>query len=207
MADHESIFPDPDILWSQIRDAERDAPEDRPVVLVVEDDSSCRMLIRYALRNLVRTDAASTAADALRRAEAVPYDGLLVDLRLPDGTGTEVVDDLRGRAPYWGVPMVAVTAYSLPDGSGSFLEAGFDAFVAKPFGLDDLRTLVRHLLFDSDEADDTGRPLVRREEARLTGPGTRADLTGPGEREDKNADREEHGDAPETTPLGSLRDR
>lgn len=168
MDDSESIFPDPDILWSEIRDAEREAPDDRPIVLVIEDDPNVRMLMRYALRDVVRTDAASTVADALRMAESVPYDGLLVDLRLPDGEGTEVVNELRERTPYWGVPMVAVTAHCLPEGSGHFLDAGFDAYLAKPFEQDDLRTLVRHLVVESDEAVDKGRKLVRKEEATQT---------------------------------------
>lgn len=165
MDESESIFPDPDILWSQIREAERAAPDDRPVVLVIEDDPSSRMLMRYALRDVVRTDAASTVSDALRMAEAVPYDGLLVDIRLPDGEGTEVVNQLRERTPYWGVPMVAVTAHRLPEGNGHFLDAGFDAYLAKPFEQDELRTLVRHLVMESDEAVDKGRKLVREEEA------------------------------------------
>jgi CheY-like chemotaxis protein len=161
--DHSSIFPD--VLWNRIREAERNAPSDRPVVLVVEDDPDARLLIRYALRDLVRTDAAGTVADALRMAENVPYDGLLVDLNLPDGLGTEVVEELRERTPYWGVPMVAVTGHSLPDSSGSFLEAGFDAYLAKPFGQEEIRTLVRHLVVDGDDAVDKGRKLVRKEAA------------------------------------------
>ncbi len=165
MDESESIFPDPDILWSQIREAERAAPDDRPIVLVIEDDPASRMLMRYALRDVVRTDAASTVADALRMAETVPYDGLLVDLKLPDGEGTEVVNRLREQTPYWGVPMVAVTAHSLPEGDGHFLDAGFDAYLAKPFEQDELRTLVRHLVMESDEAVDKGRKLVREEEA------------------------------------------
>ena len=87
MDDSDSIFPDPDILWNQIRESEREAPADRPVVLVIEDDPSARMLLRHALRDVVRTDAASTGADALRMAETVPYDDLLADLDLPDGAG------------------------------------------------------------------------------------------------------------------------
>ncbi len=161
MDDSSSIFPN--VLWNRIQEAERNAPEERPVVLVIEDDPNSRILMRHALRNVVRTDAASSVTDALRMAEAVPYDGLLVDIRLPDGTGTEVVEELREQTPYWGVPMVAVTSHSLPEGSGHFLEAGFDAYVAKPFKQDELRRLVRHLVVDSDEAVDRGRKLIREE--------------------------------------------
>lgn len=188
MEDHSSIFPN--VLWNHIREAERSAPADRPVVLVVEDDPSSRILMRYALRDVVRTDAASTVADALQMAETVPYDGLLVDLRLPDGQGTEVVDALREESPYWGVPMVAVTAHSLPDGSGPFLDAGFDAYVAKPFEQDDLRTLVRHLVVEENDAVDKGRKLVRSE-------------NGPSARDEKSARNESRREAPPTKQINT----
>lgn len=163
MDDLESIFPEPEILWTEIREAERTAPEDRPVVLVVEDDPTSRMIIRHAVKGVVRTDAAGTVSDALQMARAHPYDGLLVDLHLPDGKGTQVVSDLRERTPYWGVPMVAVTAHSLPEESGPFLTAGFDAYVAKPFEKGDLRRLVRHLVVEPDDAIEKGRALVNRD--------------------------------------------
>jgi DNA-binding response OmpR family regulator len=169
MDDESGIFPN--VLWSRIREAEREAPADRPIVLVIEDDPSAQMLSRYALRNVERTDAASTVTDALRMAESVPYDGLLVDLRLPDGMGTEVVEELREQTPYWGVPMVAVTSHSLPEGSGPFLDAGFDAYVAKPFEQDELRTLVQHLVVDPDDAVDKGRKLVRKEASQRSAQG------------------------------------
>ena len=195
MSDSDSIFPDPDILWNQIRESERTAPADRPVVLVIEDDPSARMLMRHALRDVVRTDAASTVADALRMAETVPYDGLLVDLNLPDGDGTEVVDTLREQTPYWGVPMVAVTAHQLPEGRGHFLNAGFDAYVAKPFEKEELCTLVRHLVVESDDAVDKGRKLVRKSEAQ--GSSSRSAESS----SEKESDRHE---PPATQPLDIL---
>lgn len=178
MADQESIFPDPDILWSEIREAECNAPENRPIVLVVEDDPSTRMVMRHALRHIVRTDAAGTAADALRMAEAVPYDGVLLDLKLPDGDGLDIVDELRERTPYWGIPIIAVTAHALPSGRGSFLEMGLDAYLAKPFKRGDLQTLVRHFLVESDDAIDKGRKLIHEQEAEERSPSDAAPESG-----------------------------
>ena len=162
--DTDSIFPN--VLWSRIREAEREAPEDRPIVLVVEDDPSSQILMRYALRDVVRTDAAGTVTDALRMAETIPYDGLLVDLGLPDGSGTQVAEELRTKAPYWGVPMVAVAEEDRQEEDSHFLDVGFDAYVAKPFEQDEVRTLVRHLVVESDQAVDRGRKLVRKEDVQ-----------------------------------------
>ena len=196
MNDSDSIFPDPNILWNQIRESERTAPDDRPVVLVVEGDPSVRMVLRHALRTVVRTDAAGTVADALRMAETVPYDGVLLDLDLPDGNGMEVVDTLRERTPYWGVPMVAVTAHELPDGRGHFLEAGLDAFVAKPFEKDEIRTLVRHLVVAPDNAVDRGRKLIREKQDRQ-----------PSETVEATEEEQERREAPATQPLDVMPER
>jgi DNA-binding response OmpR family regulator len=108
---------------------------------------------------------------------------------LPDGLGTELVEELREQTPYWGVPMVAVTSHSLPEESGPFLDAGFDAYVAKPFEQDELRTLVRHLVVDSDQAVDKGRKLVREEGAQRAA------------REEKSARDESRRDPPPTRQI------
>jgi len=191
--------PDPNILWSQIRESERTAPADRPMVLVIEDEPSVRMLMRHALRDVVRTDAAGTVADALRMAESLPYDGFLVDLWLPDGKGTDIVNELRGRTPYWGVPMVAATAYGLPEDEGHYLDAGFDAYIAKPFEAEDLRTLVRHLVVESDGAADKGRKLMRRDAGQPTLPSE--------EEPDDAAAAEERREPPATRRIDSRPDR
>jgi CheY-like chemotaxis protein len=191
--------PDPDILWSEIRESERTAPADRPMVLVIEDEPSVRMLMRHALRDVVRTDAAGTVSDALRMAESLPYDGFLVDLWLPDGKGTDVVNELRRRTPYWGVPMVAATAYGLPEEEGHYLDAGFDAYIAKPFEAGDLRTLVRHLVVDSDEAAGKGGRLMRRDAVRPT--------LAPEEEPDDAAAAEERREPPAPQRIDSRPDR
>jgi DNA-binding response OmpR family regulator len=98
-------------------------------------------------------------------AEAVPYDGLLLALNLPDGNGMEVVTELRDRTPYWGVPMVAVTAQALPEGDGSFLDRGLDAYVSTPVERTALRRLVRHFMVEADGALDKGRRLLHRSDA------------------------------------------
>jgi len=169
----------PDILWQRIQEAERVAPAERPTVLVVEDDPSARLLMRYALRSVVRTDAASTVTDALRMAEGTPYDGLLVDIYLPDGKGTEIVERLRNRTPYWGVPMVAVTAHTLPDDCDHFLDAGFDAYLAKPFKQDELRTLLRHLVVEGEEEGQAQRLAGLPEKPGAAGTPRREEPTAP----------------------------
>ena len=49
---------------------------------------------------------------------------------------------LRSSAAFSGLPLVAVTAYGLPGDRERFLAAGFDAYLTKPFGRNDLRDAI-----------------------------------------------------------------
>ncbi len=133
-----------DILERHIESAARQGPAHRPRILIVEDHAETGLLMQYALRKRYRIDVAPTANDALRKAAAATYDGFLIDICLRSHrNGIDVLEALRADARYRHAPMVAVTAYALPGDRERFLEAGFDGYVSKPFGTDDLRAAVR----------------------------------------------------------------
>jgi len=65
----------------------------RPTVLVVEDEPALRQIVVDSLESTGFAVAqAADAGDALARLEGFAYDGLVLDLRLPDGDGMDVLD-------------------------------------------------------------------------------------------------------------------
>jgi DNA-binding NarL/FixJ family response regulator len=72
---------------------------------------------------------AGSVADAVRRAESVRPDVVLVDLQLPDGTGLDVIHLLRPRLPQ--SQMVVLTTFDDDDARSQALHAGAMAFVLK----------------------------------------------------------------------------
>jgi len=120
-------------------------------ILLVEDHPINQ---RVALAMLTKLGhAADTAIDgaaALAALTTNDYDLVLLDLRLPDGNGLELVARLRteSRAPLW---IAAMTANALPDDRAACQAVGMDDFLAKPFSSADL-----------------GGVLVRALEARAT---------------------------------------
>src|ERR1700720_4735349 len=85
-------------------------------ILVVEDDGDVRTLIEHVLFTAgYEIDATDTEADALELLSRVPYDLVIADAKLPDGTGFAVADEAREN----GTNTLIITGYApiLPYGA------------------------------------------------------------------------------------------
>jgi len=98
-----------------------------------------RLLTRHGYA--VRT--AGTIADALLSADAGPLDVLISDLGLPDGSGLELMRQIRDR---YNVPGIALTGFDREDDVRRSHEVGFDAHLTKPVDLESLHAAVQQLV-------------------------------------------------------------
>jgi two-component system phosphate regulon response regulator PhoB len=121
--------------------------ENRPRVLVVEDDPSLAVMLRYNLEKLgYEVDEASDGQEALLRvAESAP-DLVLLDWMLPSLSGIEVCRQLRRRPQTRDLPIIMLTARAEEQDSIRGLNTGADDYITKPFGMDALAARVRALL-------------------------------------------------------------
>lgn len=149
----------PDILWRRIRDVERHAPADRPRLLVVEADAETRLRVQYLLRREVRSDVATTAAEALRMAHDMAYDGLILGRHLADDRGRQVMERLRSRSTYQAVPIVVLVDSAQSGDGESLLDAGFDACVTRPPQREELMAVLSRLLDEVTDTDGRARPF------------------------------------------------
>lgn len=113
---------------------EVDAPKRPPFrALVVEDHDVSRMVARGFLeRTGAVVDEAATGAEAIERARREPYDIILMDLDLPDHTGSETVRRIREEGPNVAAPVVAVSAHVLGAEAAEMRKAEFFDFIGKP---------------------------------------------------------------------------
>ena len=115
-----------------------------PAVLVVDDEADLRELLSLTLGRLgldVDTaDSVGSARDLLARHR---YALCLTDMRLPDGTGIELVQQVAARGD---TPIAVITAYGSAENAVAALKAGAFDYLAKPVDLDQLRLLVRSAL-------------------------------------------------------------
>ena len=116
-----------------------------PRVLVVDDEADIRELIDLTLSRMgLAADCVGTVSDALAAIDQGVYALCLTDMRLPDGEGLDVVRYIGSNSP--ATPVAVITAYGSTDNAISAMKAGAFDYLAKPVGLDALRTLVRSAL-------------------------------------------------------------
>lgn len=98
-------------------------------------------------------DHVTTVADAIHSCAVQDYDIVVLDIGLPDGSGTDVLTALRARnSP---TPVLMLTARSQVDDRVSALDRGADDYLVKPFDLRELEARVRALVRRSGQ-DRTG---------------------------------------------------
>jgi two-component system response regulator PilR (NtrC family) len=122
-----------------------------PAVLVVDDEADLRELLGLTITRLgLDVDAAESLEQAREFLRTRSYRLCLTDMRLPDGSGLDLVRELGAR----GEPKIAViTAYGSADNAVAALKAGAFDYLAKPVDLDQLRLLIRSAIGDAAEPD------------------------------------------------------
>jgi two-component system response regulator PilR (NtrC family) len=113
--------------------------------LIIDDESDILELMSITLSRLnIIVDTAGTVQEALKQLAARPYDLCFTDMRLPDGTGMEILKHLSDTHPE--TPVAMITAYGNVDAAVQALKAGAFDFVSKPIDLQVLRNLVQTAL-------------------------------------------------------------
>jgi two-component system cell cycle response regulator DivK len=113
------------------------------MVLVVEDNDRNMKLVREVLRaSGYRVLEASTGHRALELATRHQPALVLLDIRLPDIDGVDVLCRLRADEATASTPVVAITAQAMKGDRERLVEAGFDRCLQKPLDIDELLTTV-----------------------------------------------------------------
>jgi two-component system, OmpR family, KDP operon response regulator KdpE len=121
-------------------------------ILVVDDEPRILRALRTSLQGAgYEVDVAATAEEALLAAALRPPDAVIVDLVLPDRSGTDVARELRG---WSAVPILVVSAVGDEHEKVAALDAGADDYVTKPFGVDELLARLRAALRRVDSPTD-----------------------------------------------------
>jgi two-component system phosphate regulon response regulator OmpR len=121
-----------------------DVSPDKPHILVVDDDTRLRELLKTFLsRNGFRVSTAKDAAEARQHLEALDFDLIVLDVMMPGQTGLDFAAELRKTND---VPILMLTAMGEPKDRIAGLEKGVDDYLGKPFEARELLLRIQSVL-------------------------------------------------------------
>lgn len=125
-----------------------DTGEDKPTLLIVEDDEQLALLMQFIFEQdgfLVRRAANLAAARELLL--ALPPPALVsLDIMLPDGSGVDLILQIRDTPGWERVPIIMVTSKEKEKEANWAIKAGSRAYIVKPFKPEELRATVARLV-------------------------------------------------------------
>jgi len=151
-------------------------------VWVIDDDSSIRWVLEKTLRQAgMQVNAFESADEALElvRANALPPDAIVSDIRMPGSDGLSLLRQLKSSHPE--TPVLIMTAFSDLDSTVAAFEGGAFEYIPKPFDVDDVTEQVRRACASRRESAGgasaprgtvrtvPGEPLATEEPAELIG--------------------------------------
>jgi two-component system, sensor histidine kinase len=124
-----------------------------PKLLLVENDSATRVVIRAALKKICDLDIAVDGETAIKLAGETKYPIILMDIALGYGLdGIETSKIIRLFKGYEDIPIVAVTAFAMFGDKEIFLSQGLTHYLPKPIDIRDLKKLITELLAEVNKA-------------------------------------------------------
>ncbi|MGH8400472.1 MAG: sigma-54-dependent transcriptional regulator [Gammaproteobacteria bacterium] len=116
-----------------------------PLALVVDDEPAIRELLALTLKRMdIECVEAGTLADARRSLRSRPVDLCLTDMKLPDGSGLDLVSYIQQHMSQ--VPVAVITAHANVESAVQALKNGAFDFVSKPLDIGALRALIQTAL-------------------------------------------------------------
>jgi DNA-binding NtrC family response regulator len=136
-------------------------------ILVIDDEESIRRTVSMTLRHAgYVVDTAENGKQAIEKAEANFYNLALIDLRLPDMEGTELLTALKETTPK--MAKIILTGYPTLENAVKAINKGVDAYLIKPVNSDAMLELIKeHLDKQKREQEYSEQRLAQFVETRL----------------------------------------
>lgn len=113
----------------------KQAPLNKQKILVIEDDTDIRELLKEELSVYFEVVAEANGTSGLERANSYDADLIVCDVMMPDISGFEVTQKLKEDFNTSHIPIILLTALDSPEGHLEGVESGADAYITKPFSI------------------------------------------------------------------------
>lgn len=137
-------------------------------ILIIDDEKTIRWSLSEALRNQYEIVDAESAAQGLKLFKERSPDLILLDMKLPDGDGLEIMQTLKQEDP--SLPVIMMTAYGEVETAVEAMKGGAYDFILKPYALEKLRVTIANALENQRlkseiaylKSGSTGRGFIRQ---------------------------------------------
>ncbi len=129
-------------------------------ILVIDDDVIVRKSHETVLKaNGYEVDVAENGQEAIKKSKAKLYNLALVDLRLPDMDGIELLTTLREKLPK--MVKIIITGYPSQENAIEAVNRGADGYIVKPYTMEDLLRKIKEQLQKQQEAKKYSEEKVK----------------------------------------------
>ncbi len=125
--------------------AARRNPQGISILLVEDHKDSAEVMSRLLRDKGYSVETCATVADALAIASERRFNLVLSDIGLPDGTGVDLIKQLRQHSS---IPAIALTGFGMDQDISRYKEAGFDAHLTKPVNFQKLEMIINQFFSD-----------------------------------------------------------
>lgn len=131
-------------------------------IYYVEDDTSIRELVLYALKTAeFQVMGFENAASFYKRMKEQQPDLILLDIMLPDEDGVSILKKLKSRPDTENIPVIMITAKSSEYDKVLGLDSGADDYITKPFGVMELISRVKAVIRRSDRSKGSAGEVLK----------------------------------------------
>ena len=131
-------------------------------IYYVEDDTSIRELVLYALKTAeFQVMGFENAASFYKRMKEQQPDLILLDIMLPDKDGVSILKKLKSRPDTENIPVIMMTAKSSEYDKVLGLDSGADDYITKPFGVMELISRVKAVIRRSDRSKGSAGEVLK----------------------------------------------
>ena len=142
--------------------------EDRPTILIVDDNADLRSFIGTLLEGEYRILTACNGEEGLQKASRELPDLVVSDVMMPVMGGLELCSALKGQLATSHIPVILLTAKSLEDQRAQGYDSGADAYISKPFServlLSRIGNLLKSRILLKEHYLETGESAARPQE-------------------------------------------
>ena len=130
----------------------------QPRVLIVEDNVDNFELVRFLLERAgYQVISAATGREGVDTARSEIPDLILMDLSMPELDGWSATQLLKSDSLTRHIPILALTAHTLPGDRKRAIEAGCDGYISKPINVASFERLVAKTLHEAAQRPHLGR--------------------------------------------------